>query len=240
MWKFGCKLWIMQLRWKIAQWFELQWWKGYLRDKNKTDYVNWKRGYWNDILENVPPKAGITTNKTIIDFGCGPAGIFIALPKNNIVAVDPLIDDYEKQTSFFNKSDYPKVTFIKSTIEEFDPTVLRGAGFPVSGVRGCGEQTFDYVFCMNVINHVQNIKKGFEKLKEVCADEATIIISIDAHNFSLFKYMFRLIPGDILHPHQYDLNEYKELLAADGWKITTTRLLKKELLFDHYLLMAVK
>ena len=123
--------------------------------------------------------------------------------------------------------------------------VSAGSGPPFRESEGAGsagvfetKQNFNYVFCMNAINHVQNIKKGFEKLKEVCADDGTIIISIDAHNFSLFKYMFRLIPGDILHPHQYDLNEYKELLAADGCKITTTRLLKKELLFDHYLLIA--
>jgi len=156
--------------------------------------------------------------------GCGPAGIFIVLPENKVTAIDPLLDDYETQTHFFKKSDYPNVTFIKTSIEELEP----------SGNR------YDVVCCMNAINHVHDISRGFEKLKEVCADKGAIIVSIDAHNFSFFKYLFRLIPGDILHPHQYDLDEYTNFLEKGAWQISAPVLLKHEFFFDHYLLVAGK
>lgn len=211
----------MSWRWKIAQWFELQWWKNYLRDKKKEDYLLWKRNYWKDILSKI--SLDVESSKTIGDLGCGPAGVFIALAENNITAVDPLINDYENSISFFNKSDYPNTTFIQSKLEDFSVA-----------------EKLDFVFCMNAINHVHDIEKGFDMLVSCCKEEGTIVTSIDAHNFSFFKYLFRILPGDILHPHQYDLNEYKTFLENRKAKILKTELLKAEFLFNHYLIVAQK
>ena len=212
----------MSVRWKIAQWFELRWWVNYLRGKEKTEYLGWKKNYWNNLLAKIP-EVKIVPSQTIADLGCGPAGIFIVLPQNKVTAVDPLINDYEKQVSFFDKKDYPNTTFICNAIEEFETT-----------------EKFDLVFCMNAINHVHDMARGFEKLREVCKANGTIIVSIDAHNHSFFKNLFRLIPGDILHPHQYDLKEYQDFMATNGWKIFSSQLLKHEFFFDHYLLVASK
>lgn len=214
----------MNLRWKIAQWFELRWWRQYLRNKNKADYLAWKKSYWIGVLDKIAGEIKIDITKPVIDLGCGPAGIYIALANKKITAVDPLLDEYESQTQFFKRSDYPEVTFIKNTIEDFDAGGLK----------------YDVVCCMNAINHVHDIARGFDKLKEVCADEGSIIVSIDAHNFSVFKYLFRLIPGDILHPHQYNLAEYIALLNSGGWQTGAPVLLKHQFFFDHYVLVAKK
>jgi 2-polyprenyl-3-methyl-5-hydroxy-6-metoxy-1,4-benzoquinol methylase len=214
----------MTLRWKIAQYFELRWWRTYLRDKDKTTYLDWKKNYWQTLLAKIAGEVKIDASKSVIDLGCGPAGIFIALPKNKITAVDPLLNEYETRTQFFKQSDYPNVTFENSTIEEFDSTGSR----------------YDVVCCMNAINHVHNMREGFGQLKKLCKENGQIIISIDAHNFSFFKYLFRLIPGDILHPHQYSLTEYRIFLSKGGWKIAAPVLLKHEFFFDHYLMVAQK
>lgn len=220
-----------------------------MSDKSKQDYLSWKRNYWQHLLSFISNEVKIDSAKSIADLGCGPAGIFICLTYPRplsvktesgaetrktitlipvegrqasimITAVDPLIDDYEKQLPFFKKSDYPNTTFIKSTIEEFNPS-----------------QKFDLVFCMNAINHVNDIEKGFETLKRVCADSGRIVISVDAHNYSFLKYLFRLLPGDVLHPHQYSLKEYKNMLAKDGWKVSVPYLVKEGGLFNHYVLI---
>jgi SAM-dependent methyltransferase len=214
----------MTFRWKIAQWFELHWWQNYLRGKDKTAYLAWKKNYWQTLLSIIADDVKLNSSNSIVDLGCGPAGIFIAFSQNKVTAVDPLLNEYEKHTQFFSQNDYPNVNFVKSTIEDFD----------------AGSLTYDLVFCMNAINHVHDIEKGFEQLKKLCANNSTIIVSIDAHNFSFFKYLFRLVPGDILHPHQYDLDEYKSMLAKDGWTISTPALLKHEFFFDHYVLVAKK
>ena len=147
----------MKLRWKIAQWFEQRWWKNYLSNKNKEEYLVWKKRYWENILSKIPVEIKINSSKIICDAGCGPAGIFIALPDNKIIAVEPLILQYEKQTSFFKRSDYPNTTFIQSTIEEFQTReVLKTAQIL--------PEKYDFVFCMNAINHVHEIEKGFIKM----------------------------------------------------------------------------
>ncbi len=213
----------MTLRWKIAQWFELKWWQNYLHDKEHAAYKNWKKNYWQNILEKITVSINLTKSSTIADLGCGPAGIFMVFPEYTITAVDPLVDTYQAQTGFFKKSDYPQVAFVNTTIEDFNTT-----------------EKFDLVFCMNAINHVRNINQAFNKLKTVCKDGGSIIISIDAHNHSFFKHLFRAIPGDILHPHQYDLAEYAHMLSSGGWKLQPPLLLKHEFFFDHYLLVAQK
>jgi 2-polyprenyl-3-methyl-5-hydroxy-6-metoxy-1,4-benzoquinol methylase len=213
----------MTLRWRIAQWFELKWWQNYLRSKKPAVYKQWKKDYWQAVYKKIKAPLRLSETSVIADLGCGPAGIFMLFNKNKVTAVDPLIDTYQAETDFFKKSDYAHVDFVNNTIEEFSAV-----------------QKFDVVFCMNAINHVHNIEEAFKKLRMICKDEGTIVISIDAHNFSLFKYLFRALPGDILHPHQYNLDEYSHLLSADGWQLKTTLLLKREFFFTHYLLLAQK
>ena len=212
----------MTLRWKIAQWFELQWWRKYLRNKDKEAYLLWKKNYWLELLNRISLFVHIDPSESVMDLGCGPAGIFIALPENAVTAVDPLLGQYEAQTRFFKRADYPHVHFIQNSIEGF----------------AAENKKYDVVFCMNAINHVADIDAGYAKLKEICSVTGTIIVSIDAHNHQFFKHLFKLIPGDILHPHQYDLQEYQKLLSSGGWQIDTTMLLKHEFFFDHYVMVA--
>ncbi len=209
------------LRWKIAQWLELNWWKAYLRNKNKEEYFKWKRKYWANILAELKGHIAIDSCKTICDLGCGPTGIFIALPENKITAVDPLLYKYEQDIPFFNPLDYPNTSFVQYSIEDF--TAFE----------------FDVVFCMNAINHVQDIEKAFDKLVALCADKGAIVLSIDAHNFSFFKYLARILPIDILHPHQFDLDEYYSFLENREIKIVKTQLLKKGFFFNHFLLVII-
>jgi len=103
----------MNWRWKIAQAVEIRWWKNYLKNKNESAYLEWKQNYWRDFIQKT--RLHFTENERIMEVGCGPAGIFIALPKQQIDAVDPLINQYEKKIAHFKKADYPKVAFFAST-----------------------------------------------------------------------------------------------------------------------------
>lgn len=208
----------MTWRWGIAQWFELRWWKNYLGSKSKQEYLAWKKDYWARILSLIPVK--VQPADKIADIGCGPAGIFISLAGHQVTAVDPLLDSYESEISFFRRADYPWVAFVPSAIEEFNPS-----------------QKFEIVFCMNAINHVRDFAKGIDKLKEICSAKGVVVISIDAHNHRIFKYLFRLVPADILHPHQYDLKEYKKMLRQDRWKTSVPYLLEQGFFFNHYMLV---
>jgi 2-polyprenyl-6-hydroxyphenyl methylase/3-demethylubiquinone-9 3-methyltransferase len=224
-----------KFKWLLAQFLELRWWKNYLRDKNKTEYLEWKKNYWKNVLEKISDVVKVDSSKTICDLGCGPTGIFIALPQNKVTAVDPLLNEYEKHIPLFKKSEYPNVQFVECTIEDFNQNVIARNE---ERVTKQAPTQFDFVFCMNAINHVHDINKAIDKLKEVCVENGTVVVTIDAHNYSFFKYLFRLIPGDALHPHQYNLEEYEFFLEKRGFKILKTELLKQEFLFGHWVIVA--
>jgi 2-polyprenyl-6-hydroxyphenyl methylase/3-demethylubiquinone-9 3-methyltransferase len=87
---------------------------------------------------------------------------------------------------------------------------------------------------MNAINHVADIGTAYDRLIAATKEGGSVVISIDAHNHTFLKHLFRIIPGDILHPHQYDLQEYNEFMTSWGCSIRKTVLIKKEFFFSHY------
>lgn len=240
------------LRWQIAQWFELRWWKRYLAGKNKQQYYSWKRQYWNNLLAQIADVLPYKDAGSIADLGCGPAGIFIAFQDKKVTAVDPLLNTYASTLSFFDKEDFPYTTFINQKLEDFQPTPEslpdRQAG-PKEDLNtntapaakpplgGLGVEKFDVVFCMNAINHVADINLAYDRLVDATKNNGYLVVSIDAHNHSFFKKLFRLIPGDILHPHQYDLDEYCDFMTARGCNIFKKQLVKKEFFFSHYVVV---
>jgi len=210
-----------KLRWKIAQAAEIRWWQGYLNKKPKADYLKWKKEYWDTFLHDIGVK--VEKSDTLLDAGCGPAGIFMIFKDQEVDAMDPLLDQYSEKLDHFKKSDYPLVNFYSEPLESFQP-----------------KHKYDKLFCLNAINHVADLDLCFDKLVDFTQPGGTLIVSIDAHNYWGFKKIFRALPGDILHPHQYDLQEYKSMLTDRNCDIENCILYKKEFFFDYYVLVAKK
>ncbi len=208
-------------KWKIAQSLELKWWKRYLRNKPVHEYLSWKKGYWEHFIKEINAQSILSGAKRILDIGCGPAGIFTILENKEVIAVDPLLNKYEKEIEHFNISNYPNVTFINESLEIYEP-----------------KQKFDVVFCLNAINHVSDINMAIKHLVSCLNKDGYLILSIDAHRYHFLKYLFRTIPGDALHPHQYDLKEYKTMLLNNEMKVNDFYLLKPGRIFDYYVLLA--
>jgi len=211
-------------RWRVAQFLEARWWRKYLSHKDVDAYLKWKKNYWEGVLELLKGSLDMQPGQKILDAGCGPAGVFIDLPDYKVTAFDPLLDTYHQSLSHFKKEMYPNVDFLTESLENFD-----------------NKELYDVVFCMNAINHVAQIHEAFQTLYRHCKKGGRIIVSIDAHNYKIFKHFLRLQPqNDILHPHQYDLAEYKNMLTSMGCTIIQTELTKKEFFFSHYIIAAVK
>ena len=209
----------MSLRWSIAQAAEWRWWRRYLRGKSKDAYLDWKREYWKKFISdtNVTIPAGCK----VLDAGCGPAGVFIVLPQAQVTAIDPLLDKYAGTLPHFDRKDYPWVQFQTVSLEQFKPT-----------------DTFDLVFCLNAINHVADLDLALDQLLQPLNPGGVLVLSIDAHNHPFFKKIFQWLPGDILHPHQYDLREYQDMLTRRGLRIEATHLKDQAFLFNYYVLVA--
>jgi SAM-dependent methyltransferase len=210
-------------RWQVAQYFEIRWWKNYLKGKDVESYLTWKKSFWKDFLSKISQSVNFDETSKILDAGCGPAGIFIELQNYDVTAIDPLLDKYHHNLAHFKREKYPNTKFETVALESYE-----------------NPNTFDTIFCINAINHVSDLSKAFEQLCKSAKAGGTIVVSIDAHNYSILKHIFRLQPADILHPHQFDLKEYQEMLIRLNCSILQTVVIKKEFLFNHYVLVARK
>jgi 2-polyprenyl-3-methyl-5-hydroxy-6-metoxy-1,4-benzoquinol methylase len=213
----------MSLRWKIAQAAEIRWWQNYLKNKPTTEYAEWKIQYWATLLAETGVEIKNTEGVRILDAGCGPAGIFMIFKNQKIDALDPLLNDYEAKLPHFKKSQYPNVHFYSQSLETFDR-----------------KNEYDAVFCLNAINHVADLQKSFDILVDSVKPEGHLVVSIDAHNYSFLKTIFQAIPGDVLHPHQFDLVEYTDMLTSRGCTLEKAILKKKEFIFNYYILVLKK
>ncbi|MEM9917182.1 MAG: class I SAM-dependent methyltransferase [Bacteroidota bacterium] len=209
------------LRWKIAQAAEIRWWQRYLRKRPKADYLLWKRQYWQNMLQKAAVE--LQPGDAVLDAGCGPAGIFLVLQQQKVDAVDPLLEEYAQKLPHFSKSDYPYVQFHACPLEDFQPTTQ-----------------YQQIFCLNAINHVAALDQCLDGLVDCLAPGGQLFLSIDAHNHPFFKRLFRWIPGDILHPHQYDQKEYEEMLTNRGLHLSSALLFDEGFFFNYYLLVAQK
>jgi len=210
-------------KWKLAQWLELKWWKRYTANKSKQDYIAWKTTYWKRLFEKIGIVQDIRNADNLIDFGCGPFGVALLNEtwQKLLVAVDPLIDSYEIELPFFSKSDYTHTTFLHQKMEDFS-----------------SKKTFEIVFCLNAINHVADIEKAFAILSSATRPLGKLALGIDAHNFSFLKHLFRLIPGDLLHPHQYDLDEYISFLEKHGFILISKHKINNDFIFGYWVIVA--
>jgi 2-polyprenyl-3-methyl-5-hydroxy-6-metoxy-1,4-benzoquinol methylase len=208
----------LSLRWHIAQFFELLWWQRYLRKQDKTAYLTRKKAYWARFLE--ASGVAIPLSARVLDSGCGPAGIFTILSNQSVDAIDPLISQYEAKLPHFSRHDYPNVQFIASSIESFE-----------------SNKAYDFVCCLNVINHVANMEKSLAVLANALHPEGTLLLSVDAHHFPWLKHFFRAIPGDILHPHQHALSDYVHFVEKSGLAVLRQVQIKRDGLFTYHLLV---
>lgn len=202
-------------RWRIAQWAEVRWWGRYLRRQQKEEYLQSKARYWRRILR----QTGLTPapDTRVLDAGCGPAGIFIVLDRQRVDAVDPLLPEYERRLPHFAPADYPNVRFHSRPLEAFK-----------------AEAPYPLVFCLNAINHVADLPAALDRLTRAVAPGGQLLLTVDAHNHAFFRRLFRLLPLDILHPHQYNLREYERMLIDREMRIEKMIRLKKGFFFDYY------
>ena len=189
------------IKWRLAQFLEIRWWRNYLKEKDVEDYLQWKQTYWKNFLDKIHLES-ITENSIILDAGCGPAGIFTILDKYDVTAVDPLLSEYRNKLNVFDEARFPKVNFQQIAMEDLDFV-----------------NQFDLIFCLNAINHVNDLEKSLSNLKIALKREGRLVISTDVHRSVFLKRMFKFIPGDVLHPHQLDIEEFENKLIGRGFEI---------------------
>ena len=203
----------------MAQAAEIRWWRLYLRSRVKEDYLTRKRHYWARVLDAAGVR--IEPGMEVLDAGCGPAGIFIHLESCRVTALDPLLDAYQAGLPHFHPADYPWARFVNRQLEAYEP-----------------ESPFGLVCCLNAINHVADLPRCLDVLTRSLRPEGKMLLGVDVHRYGLLKTLFRILPGDILHPQQHDLQDYRAMLEARGLQVERCVRLKKGRIFHYQVLVA--
>lgn len=209
------------IKWRLAQFLEVRWWQQYLKKKGKESYLEAKRAYWQRVLESID--ISVPKGSRVLDAGCGPAGIFTILSQAEVVGVDPLLNAYAGKLDHFKPEEYPWVRFETLMLETY-----------------LAEYPFDMVFCLNALNHVSDLRKGIAVLEKATSQEGCLVISIDTHRHRGLKWLFRLLPGDVLHPHQHSLEDYESLLKNQGLEVKRKVKLKSGWIFNYWILVLHK
>lgn len=214
------------LRWRVAQYFEQRWWQSYLAGKDPKEYIIWKRNYWTDVLTQlttIEPEVTVPLIEgglNILDAGCGPAGVFLILNEHRVTAIDPLWDSYKAKFGYLGYNEMKHAQFSNLPIEALEI-----------------KEEMDMVCSMNALNHVSDLRLAIQKLLDALKPGGWLVITMDTHNFGLLKWLFKSIPGDILHPHQNDLEGYQKLIESLGATFIGSDLIKHGNVFDHHLMV---
>ena len=204
------------LRWRCAQWLEQRWWQRYLNGKDPVGYLSRKREYWQRLLRQLDMFPA-RPREAVLDAGCGPAGVFIALHRSHAVtALDPLLDKYDR-LAIFDRTDYPTVCFVRQTLEA---TELR--------------QIFSTIYCCNAINHVSDWEDSLDALTRLAAPGCQLLLTSDVHRHRWLLPLFRLLPGDALHPQQHLAEDYRAALTRRGWRIERETVLRRRSIFNYH------
>ncbi len=130
-----------------------------------------------------------------LDLGSGPLSVFEG-SKNNIIAVDPLMDEYNK---ICEKSS--NIKYLKAD----------GENLPFK------DKEFDYVYCCNVIDHTPNPEKMVNEMKRLAKDKIYFQVNFD---YDLSPCHYGLWNEQIVDKHFGDLKQiFKKIIEGKEQKL---------------------
>jgi len=188
-------------RWKTAQKIEKNFWSEY-KKRHITDH---DKIIDKQTLKHISKlKQFILTgkDKTILEIGCGPIPLILALPPSKKYALDPLMNYYVSEFKL------PKnVKWVTGV----------GEAMPFS------DKYFDAIICVNVLDHVSNPNKVANEIGRICKKDGTLYLTINCVDpiIKLYKRTREHLGfGDKAHPFTFTEKDIISLIGKSGFKIT--------------------
>lgn len=190
-------------RWEISQKKELECWASNERKINTPAYLEAKRQFWHEAISLAEPYLTLSDleTKSVLEFGCGPSGVFLLVKKNSDYhCLDPLMDDYIRQFPFINKN----LHIHSMKLEDFDP-----------------QRKFDLILGFNSLDHVDDIDKAIERIKELAGPKSIIVLSLNVHSKVFLQWLLEHTNAifDRLHKHQYTAEQYRKMIEKHDLEV---------------------
>ena len=193
-------------RWLSAQTEEAKFWEGisktgynnqdpamFIEDSQKRDmlsalnFLDIPNTYWLD--------------KTVIEFGPGPAGVIEYIDAKEKIGIEPLYLEYFKM---FPHLKFSKVKYFPIAAEETEQVP---------------SQCADLVICYNMLDHVIEPSKVLHQIKRVIKSDGILLFQINVYDSDLEIQNKSGVHAD-LHPHSFTRDSITNLLDQHGFKVT--------------------
>lgn len=145
-------------------------------------------------------------NKKILDLGCGSGYIGMEYVKNNNVV---FADN--------NKEELAKISVGSKVLINATDIHLK-------------KETFDIIFCTDVLEHIKNDKKVLENIYKILKKEGIVVITVPA-----YKKFYGHHDSLIGHYRRYDKEDIIKIIEPIGFKIKHIRYLCSILFFPFLL-----
>jgi 2-polyprenyl-3-methyl-5-hydroxy-6-metoxy-1,4-benzoquinol methylase len=173
------------------------------------------------LMKKIISYANLTSKdlqgKEILDAGCGTGdkSIFFALHGANVTSIDFSLGQLQKAKENAN-SNLVKLKLIKADILNSDLEKLR---------------KFDYIFCLGVLHHTKDAKKGFLKLTKLLKPNGVIVIAL-YHKYARLRY--RLIRALLRIFVSRKPEKITKFLFSNNFFAKKLNTANKETLYDRY------
>lgn len=202
--------------WSKAQCLEKEWWSQETTLKKHTSLVRPSHGiaraskeFWGqyvDILRrnNIFPEQF----QRVLDVGCGPTGILMAIDATMKCGVDTLIGSYKQLYKLDQSVNY----------------------FSCMGEALCFQKkSMDIVFCINALDHCAHPRKVLAEIRRVLKSEGHFMLVVSTYSDLRFISVLaecilksRLLGKAILHPHTFSKKKMLALLDEAGFSVIET------------------
>ncbi len=187
-------------RWEKAQKYEKDWWSQRAHSINFEYYKVFAR----ELLLELKPIIEINQSTSILEIGCGPAGISTYIDSNFKHAIDPLNDFFESIESFQKQRD-TRTKYLKA----------KGENLPYE------QETFDLVIMDNVLDHCEDPQKVMNETFRVM--KMGSVLYFQQNVYTLWGKALRLgmekFEIDKGHPFTFTKKDISLLLDRAGFEV---------------------
>jgi SAM-dependent methyltransferase len=182
-------------RWLSAQEQEK---KGVESADDIKEWLRVRRHTWSSLIDLLKNEIPLDDSKRILDVGCGPTSIFLALRSGEKYAIDPNLERLLALHPFImDVEEYKDVNFIPKPIEEI-----------------ASDKKFDLIFMINVLDHIGVVNSVMDKIGELLSPSGTIVVIVDCYADRVVKNILNFFDVDLPHPHHFIVEDIVKLFSS--------------------------
>ena len=162
------------------------------------EFLRLRRHTWASLVGLLKGDIAFDSSKRVLDIGCGPTSIFLALSGGKKYVVDPTLERLFQLHPFVREvEEYRDVNFVSRPIEE---TIF--------------DQQFDLIFTINALDHVGALKPVVDKIDELLAPGGILVIIVDCYADRTVRNIMSFFDVDLPHPHHFIAEDITRIFSA--------------------------